>query len=199
MIGYNSAMMKTRHVSFTSKLGVAAAILLFEAALIGGFWWAGSLSDASDPVASELPPLATLTETSGKVIGFTTSRRRIRTYHAPIVEFSADGRQHQVSTRAMYNREAIPFNLGDAAPILYDRASPESAWLKWEYERLVQEAATPRFADIMAKFATWAAYGLVGVTVALLLLYFVTPIKDKDHSGAAPASPADHGEKPAGD
>jgi hypothetical protein len=170
--------MKPHYVSFKTKIGVAAVILLLEAIFFGSFWVVGALSGSDSTRNSpELPPLASLTETSGTVVGFSTSQRRFRSYHAPIVEFSASGGPQQLITRSGYNWEAIPFRQGDTVLVLYDSANPEDAWLKWEYERYVQEANTPRFADIAGTFFTGAALLIIGLTVVLLLFYVATPIK----------------------
>jgi hypothetical protein len=106
--------MKPRYVSFKTKIGVAAFILLLEAVVFGSFWVVGALSGGDrDREVPELPPLASLTETSGTVVGFSTSQRRFRSYHAPIVQFSANGGTQQLVTRSGYNWETIPFRQGD--------------------------------------------------------------------------------------
>jgi hypothetical protein len=168
--------MKPHHVSFKTKIGVAALLLLLEAVFFGSFWVVGALS-GSDRNSPELPPLASLTETRGTVVGFSTSQRRFRSYLAPIVAFSANGDPHQLITRSGYNWEALPFRQGDTVLVLYDRANPKDAWLKWEYERSIQEANTPRFADIAGTFFTGVALVIIGVTVVLMLFYVATPIQ----------------------
>lgn len=170
--------MKPHYVSFKTKIGVAALLLLLEAVLFGSFWVVGTLSGSDrNRNSPELPPLASLTETSGTIVGFSTSQRRFRSYHAPMVAFSANGGPHQLITRSGYNREAIPFRQGDTVLVLYDSANPEDAWLKWEYERAMQEANTPRFADIAGTFFTGVALVIIGVSVVVLLFYVATPIK----------------------
>jgi hypothetical protein len=170
--------MKLHYVSFKTKIRVAAVILLLEAVFFASFWFVGALSGSdSNRHSPELPPLAGLTETSGTVVDFSTSQRRFRSYYAPIVEFSANGGPQQLITRSGYNREAIPFRQGDTVLVLYESANPEDAWLKWEYERYVQEVNTPRFADIAGAFFTGVALVIIGLTVVLLLFYIVTPIK----------------------
>jgi len=168
--------MKPSYVSLKTKLGVAAVIVLVEAILFGGCWAAAAIGGGGRS-GPELPPLASLTETSGTVVGFSTSHSRNRSYYAPIVEFSADSSPQQIATRSGYNREAIPFSEGDAVLVLYERTRPAEAWLKWEYERYVQEASTPRFADIAETFLARVGLGIIAITLVLLLVYFLKPIK----------------------
>jgi hypothetical protein len=167
--------MKPHYVSFKTKIGVAGFILLLEAVFFGSFWIVGAL-DGSDRNSPLLPLLASLTETSGRVVGFSTSQRRFRSYHAPIVVFSANGGPQRLTTRSGYNWEALPFRQGDTVLVLYDSANPEAAWLKWEYERYIQEANTPSFADIAGRIFTGVALAIIGITVVLLLFYIVKPI-----------------------
>jgi hypothetical protein len=170
--------MKRNYVSFKVKLVVAAVTLTLEAIILGGFWVALALAgDDRSLDAPELPPLASLTETSGTiaVITFSTSRKG-GTQYRPIVEFSANGILQQIGTRASYSE--IPFRRGDNVVVLYNSAAPDKSWLKWEYDRYYREANTPGFKEIIRTIFNFGALGILGLTVLFLLYYFVKPVKN---------------------
>jgi hypothetical protein len=113
-------------------------IIAFVLGTIGFFIWLLPQRGEFELRGEKLPPLSELTLVEGKItfLGYYTSRstQLVR----PTIEFQVAGEKHQFKTIDSYSMRIFPFETNQKVEVLILSNDPAKAWLKWEYERLIE-------------------------------------------------------------
>jgi hypothetical protein len=108
-------------------------------AFIGLIIWLIPGRDEYQMRGANLPPLSELVTTEGKLVesGHRFSGGGRNAYSAAKIEFQTGGQTFQFRTLDGYGPNALPFKPGQTVEVLYSRGEPEKAWLKWEYDQIM--------------------------------------------------------------
>ncbi len=164
---------------FFNRAVVSVLIFLCVVFLFGSFWAVSLLvpDGKSELQGAKLPPRNTLLEIQGQVVNIEYSvGSRQRQFTRPIVAYKVADTSYRIGTINVYSPDLQPFKTDQPAIILYTPAEPKTAWIKWEYERLLDEFNTPMVGDILKTGISFLALGAIGLTGLLLLINLFVPL-----------------------
>jgi hypothetical protein len=174
------------------KALVVLALVDLAALAVGAFiFWR---TPPRQPVFS-VPPRDRLGETNGRVVKEVWARcgppSRPSTCTRAVVEFVAGGATYSLTGRHLYHAPA-PFRVGDPQPVLFRPEAPGNAWLRNEYE-FILESEKPRG---LSPRGTVLAVGLsVALPTTLGILFLMVARHQARQANGESPSTATQGKK----
>jgi hypothetical protein len=167
---------------FLQRLVASLIIFLIPVVLFGGFGVVLLLTpdDKSQLPGAKLPARSTLLEIEGKivainyVVGGTSARPR--QFTRPVAEYTLNGASHQIGTVNVYSPDSHSFQAGQVTPVLVSPGDPQTAWLKWEYDRFMEELNRTTFGDVVRAVFFYGGLGVIGLTGLFVLLNLFGPL-----------------------
>jgi hypothetical protein len=115
-------------------------ILLF----VGSIGFFISILDGRSEIqmrGADLPPLSELTQTEGKIVSEGQYNQRRSSFYKPRTKFQVNGQTYEFRTVGSYSAEYFPWfpSQGRKVEVLYVTSDPARAWMKWEYELMLND------------------------------------------------------------